>query len=187
MALKLITAATVEPITLTLTKLHLRVDHTDEDTLISALISAAREYCEGFQRRSIAVQTWELTMDSFPLEIRLPQPPLVSVTYIKYKDKDGSEMTLSASDYVVNSDEEPGKVVLAYGKSWPYVTLYPTGAIKVRYLAGYTTELVPLRTKQAMLLLIGSWYENREAVNIGKVAAPVPFAVDALLWLDRVM
>jgi hypothetical protein len=46
--------------------------------------------------------------------------------------------------------------------------------------------------KQAMLLLIGHWYENREvsiAMNVGAGEADVkkiPFAVESLLWMNRV-
>lgn len=40
-----------EPITLERAKLYLRVDSGDDDTLIESLITAAREYAEGFQNR----------------------------------------------------------------------------------------------------------------------------------------
>ncbi|MBJ9352434.1 phage gp6-like head-tail connector protein [Citrobacter koseri] len=40
--------------------------------------------------------------------------------------------------------------------------------------------------KAAMLLLIGHWYANREAVNIGNITTEVPFAVEALLQPYRI-
>lgn len=40
--------------------------------------------------------------------------------------------------------------------------------------------------KAAMLLLIGHWYANREAVNIGNITSAVPFAVEALLQPYRI-
>lgn len=40
--------------------------------------------------------------------------------------------------------------------------------------------------KAAMLLLIGHWYSNREAVNIGNITTAVPFAVEALLQPYRI-
>ena len=50
MSLTLITAPALEPITLSEAKLHLRVEHSVDDTLISVFITAARE------RASSAIQ-----------------------------------------------------------------------------------------------------------------------------------
>ncbi|MTC34012.1 phage gp6-like head-tail connector protein [Providencia alcalifaciens] len=40
--------------------------------------------------------------------------------------------------------------------------------------------------KNAMLLLIGQWYENREATNIGNITSALPFATEALLQPYRI-
>ena len=63
MSLKLVTAASTYPVTLAEAKLHLRVDSTDEDTLITALITAATEMCEQKTGRAIMQQTWDVTLD----------------------------------------------------------------------------------------------------------------------------
>ncbi|CAB5583348.1 Phage gp6-like head-tail connector protein [Pseudomonas putida] len=39
--------------------------------------------------------------------------------------------------------------------------------------------------EQAVLLLVGHWYANREAVVIGTSASEVPLAVDRLLWYRK--
>ena len=39
--------------------------------------------------------------------------------------------------------------------------------------------------KQAMLLLIGHWYEHREAVNIGNITSEIPITAEALLSFNR--
>lgn len=192
MALTLETAPAVEPISLTEAKLHCRVDVSDDDTLITSLIKTAREVVEGIARRALITQTWNLVLDEFPEgdEISIPRPPLQSVVHIKYKDQDGDESTFSSGDYIVNTDAEPGKVVLAYGASWPSTSLYPTAAITVQFKAGFgdASTDVPERYRQAMLLLTGHWYENREAIaTTGAVPKEIPFAVEALLWLDRNM
>ncbi|MBC7193870.1 head-tail connector protein [Marinobacter sp.] len=170
-------------------KAHLRVDIADDDGLIAALITAAREYCEAFQRRAYVTQAWEFTLDAWPNdnEIRLPRPPLQSVTAITYRDSAGTEYTMPTTDYLVDIKSEPGRIVLAYGKVWPSLTLYPAGAISIRYVAGYgDAAAVPQRVKQAMLLLIGHWYEHREGVITGTITKAIEFAVEALLWQDRV-
>ena len=52
MGLKQTVAPAVEPISLTEGKLHLRIDTTAEDGLISSLIKTARQYCENYQQRA---------------------------------------------------------------------------------------------------------------------------------------
>jgi uncharacterized phiE125 gp8 family phage protein len=192
MALTVVTAPAVEPVSLTEAKLHCRVDVSDDDNLITALIQAAREVAEAISRRALITQTWKLILDEFPAtdEIVIPLPPLQSVASVTYKDQDGSSSTFSSGDYIVSTDTEPGKVVLGYGKSWPSTTLYPTGAVTVQFTAGFgdASTDVPEKYRQAMLLLIGHWYENREAIAMtGAVPKEVPFGVEALLWLDRNM
>lgn len=179
MALRLITAPATEPVSSTEAKLHLKVDGSTDDTLIAALISAARILCEDFQGRGYITQTWELTLDAFPESpFELPRAPLASVVSIKYKDAAGVETTMAATDYVLDLSSEPGRVALADGKSWPSADLYPVGAVKIRYTVGGATA--PVNVKQAILLTIGGWYEDRQ---VGQGLSP---ASKALLTVDRV-
>lgn len=188
MRLKLITDPAEEPVSLTEAKAHLRVDIDDDDTFIASLITAAREYVEGAAHRAFVTQTWRLNLDEWPGddEIELPRPPLQSVTSITYKDSDGTTTTWSSSEYEVDTDSEPGRVKLAYGYSWPSATLAATNPIKITFVAGYgDAEDVPQKWKQAILLLLGHWYENREATIAGTIQRSIPLAVDSLIWLDR--
>lgn len=185
MALKLISPPEKEPVTLEEVKQHIRVDYSEEDVLIKGLITAAREHCEVFLRRAIVPQTWEMTFDSFPERIRLPRPPLQRVDSIIYRDETGTENRLDPTDYIVDTDEEPGVVLPAPGKNWPSFIPYPTNAVRVRFMAGYPPDEVPGKIKQAIKILVGTWYENREAYVVGARVSQVPFAVEALLWPDR--
>ena len=58
-------------------------------------------------------------------------------------------------------------------------------------MAGYgAASTVPTSIKQAMLLLIGHWYENREAMVESKFAASLteaPYVVEALLSPHRII
>ena len=182
---RVITPPATEAVTLTEAKLHCRVDHDAEDSLIDSLITAARVYCEGVQNRAYVEQTLELTLDKFPPSIfYLPRPPLLTVESIKYTDKDGAEETFDSGKYIVDTGSFKGRVSLKYGESWPSVTLQPIAAVKIRFTAGY--DEVPQTAKQAMLLLIGHWYINRESAISGQVNREIEFAVNALLGLDRV-
>jgi len=188
MALVLVTAPSEEPIELSEAKNHLRIDGTDEDTLISGLIATAREHAEHFTRRAFITQTWELWLDAWPDGecITLPLPPLQSVAHVKYYGIDDTEYTFDSANYFVDTNNEPGRVVLGYSKSWPTLTLRPANGIVVRYVCGYgAASAVPQAIKQAMLLHIGAMFENREAVVSGSVNV-LPMAYGALLWPYRV-
>lgn len=69
MAIKLVTAPGVEPVTLAEAKVHLRVDMTmtDDDLLIGNLITAARVHAENVCRRAFVTQQYALYLDAFPL------------------------------------------------------------------------------------------------------------------------
>ena len=182
--LVIVTPPAAEPVSLAEAKLYLRVDSETEDTLISGMIIAARTYAERVLRRALITQTLELTLDDWPAgnTITLPMPPLQSVTSLKYTDDDAVEHTLAASEYLVDTASVPGRVVLKDDYSWPTDDLRESGAIKVRYVAGYGAAgtAVPYTVLLAIKMMIGHLYENREAQEM-------PNAVDLLLWPDRVL
>ncbi len=167
-----------EPLSLTEAKLHLRVDAdlTDDDTLISALIVAARQQAEHRTGRALVSQQWRLGLDQFPDDsLELPKPKLVSVESITYLDGDGSRQTISAADYEVITDELLGRVVPAYGKTWPTSIRSRPGCVQVSYTCGYGAAAdVPQSIKAWMLLAIATWYENREALTAGQPVAELP-------------
>lgn len=180
-----VAAASTEPVTLDEAKLHLGIDGTDSDALITALIQAAREYAETFTRRKFMTTTLTQKLDEFADEMRLRRPPLVSAT-IAYIDADGDSQTLSSATYTVDTSVEPGRILLAYGQSWPSVR-DQANAITVTYVAGYgDAGDVPEGIKAAIKLLVGHWFANREAVADGRLTA-VPLAVESLLWQFRVL
>lgn len=202
-----ITAPTIEPLTVDETKLHLRVETTDDQYLIDTLITAAREYVEHVTNRALFRQTWELALDDWPCcdYICIPRPPLISVTSLKWKDTAAVETTVATTEYIVDTEVEtgvnpdplcqPGRIVLGYQKVWPTTALYPASPIRLRFLAGYDVatagdqDAIPQSLKQAMLLLVGHWYEHREDVlsgNIGDLAVSIPLGVQALLANYRV-
>lgn len=193
MALTMITGPAVEPVSVNEAKAHLRVDISDDDALIDGLITAARTHVEQNLKRALVAQTWELVLDSFPAVgfIRLPLPPLASVTSIQYTSLAGVEATLSADSYLVDTDREPGCIVLKHSASWPAVELREVGGVRVRYVAGYgsTAGDVPRGIRQAILLLVGSMYENREETLVaqGVTVMRLPFGMEMLLSPYRIL
>ena len=184
-----ITPPAAEPLTLAEAKTHLRVDLTDDDAYITRLIQYAREQCEIGARRAFMPQTLELRLECWPVDgdIEFPMSPLVSVTSIKWTDWDGVEWTMPASDYVVYATMDPGVLYLKPTAQWPIGQLQVGPSIAIRYIAGYASAAaVPASYKQAILLLVGHLYENREAVVVGTTTSILPMAVASLLNADRV-
>lgn len=194
-----ITEPTVEPITLAEARSHLRLEATgspaahEDDDYVTALIQAAREKVEIDTGRALVQRTMRLRVNTWDYEICLPYAPLLSVTSVEYYDNDGTLQTLSTSIYDVVTDETPGKIRRAYNQSWP-LHRSQENAIQITYVAGYADDgasptdyraNIPAALKQAMYLIIGDLYENREGQIVGVSAMENP-AVNALLAPYRV-
>lgn len=168
MSYKIITAPVVEPVSLAEAKVHCRVDVSDDDALITSLITAARESAEHETGRALCTQTRELVLDAFPDAFVLRGAPVQSVVSIKYLDSTGVEQTLDPADYILDNDSEPGFAVIGYGKAWPesYATI---NAVRVRYVCGYgAASDVPASIKAWILLAVGTLYAQRETTVIGQ-------------------
>jgi uncharacterized phiE125 gp8 family phage protein len=171
---------TVEPVSLAEAKRHANVVATDDDTLISALLQAAREQVESDASRALVTQTWRLKLHSFFADlIELPRPPLVSVSSIVYLDQDNVSQTLPAAYYRVDADRSPGVIWRDADYTWPTISDQPN-AVTITYVAGYgAAAAVPARAKQAILLLVGHWYKSREAV--GQVGSEIALTYQRLI------
>jgi uncharacterized phiE125 gp8 family phage protein len=163
-------------------KAHLRVDTSSDDTLINSLVEAATRQIERDTGQSLITQTWALSLHTFPDAdyIQLPKGPVQSVTSIKTYGDDNSESTFSSDYYYVdtNSDE----AVLTEGYSWE-TDLRGRNAVLVTYVTGYgdASSDVPEDLITAVKLLVGHWYENREAVNIGNISTNLPLAYNKIV------
>lgn len=194
MSLTLVTPPATEPVTATEAKLHLRVDHTTDDALITILIATARQMVEQITRRALITQTWDWKLDGFPACFDIPKPPLVSVTSISYVDTAGASQTWASTNYIVDAPggptAQPGRIAPAYGVSYPS-TRSIINSVTVRFVAGYgAASAVPEPLKQAVLLLIGHLYANRESVVItgrGSIVAEMPQTVEWLCWPYRAL
>lgn len=204
---RVIVGPPVEPLTLAEVKRHVTVDDDDHDEDLLDMIVEARQFIERECNISIITQTLETTFDSgygVAAAFDLPFGPVQSVAAVEYVDATGivHEVTAYQSDVYAPT----ARVMPAYGTLWPYVVA-PTGwgdplnpnwryfnAMRVRYIAGYAPSAdsptdyaanVPRPLKRAMKLLIGNWFENREATVTGTINTKLDLGVDSLLSLYR--
>ena len=184
-----------EPVSLNSLKVHLRLDpgETGEDTYLEGLIVAARRTCEHTINRSVAGGATVLVRDAFPeafdptltlaarrqaLAIALPGGLVTSVDSVTWRDSSGTN-TLDPGTYVAGLDEMPAH--LAPVGTWPRADGLP-GAVRVSYtLAGLDSDDLAT-VSQAMLLIIGSWYDVRSAVAIDMRGSPDEIPMGAA-WL----
>lgn len=142
MTTKILTRPTALAVSIEDARLELRIDGTDLDPVIRARIAEITEHAEHVMGRSIMRQTWQEIGDSFSGVIRLYNPPLISVSSVKYIDTAGILQTVPVTDYWVDDGELAAYVIPKYG--WPSCALQPN-AVTVEYVCGYgdTPAAVP--------------------------------------------
>lgn len=164
-------------------KRHLRVFHDDDDADITAMVAAAEAAIEGPYGIGIALspQTWRLSLDHFPCEIIVPLGPVTAVTSVAYSDANGSPATVSGLR--LDLDSSPLRIWPARDTAWPETYCEP-GVVKITFSCGYAT--LPQDLRWAILLLVGHFYQNREAVTTDLKAVDLPMGVASILERYRV-
>ncbi len=178
---RLVTAPATEPLTLNEVKLFLRVDDTTEDDLITSLITAARGLVEGHTWMPLISQTWAMQFDKDELNLlvwNINKAPLISVSSITYYDSDNNIQTLAASSYEVDIYGSPARFRI---KTMPSV-YDRMNALQLNFVCGYANAAaVPQPIKQALYMIIGHLYENRQDVITGTQVNEIPMASEYLL------
>jgi len=182
------TPAIAEVVTLEEVKRHLRVDFSDDDIYIDALIQAAvsnLEGPEGWLGRALCEQQLVMTLDAFPCSagsVKIPLPPLVSVDEISYIDTAGNPEPLLNFRTLGVGVPFGGYVRPALGTVWP--ATYPEpDSVTITFTAGYAGG-VPASIKHAILMMVSYWHENRESASDARMTE-LPFGVTALLAPHR--
>jgi uncharacterized phiE125 gp8 family phage protein len=177
-------------ISLETAKHHLRVDHTDDDTKIEALIAAAMSVLDGpkgMVGKALVTQQWTLTQGRLTGKTRLPVPvlPFVTVVSLKYYDAANSQQTADVgSDFITFGGDEFGYVEPR--TSWPAMYDRPD-ALELIFTAGFgAAAAVPQNIVHAALLMICNWYENRSGESQDGKTLEIPPGVEMLVNIDRI-
>ncbi len=159
-----LTQPITEPVTLAEAKAQLRFDGTEEDALITSLISVARDYVEGFTGHYWAKATFAIFFDDFPpldIPMDIVIPDIESIDTITYIDTNQDDQSITTGTTL---DAE--RRWLRNDNAWP------TDAISVRMgiTAGVDNGsspvgLIPNAIKQGILLVITDLYNNRASLT----------------------
>ena len=178
----MLTPPASEPVSLSDAKAWLRVDSTAEDNLISTLIVSARLVVEQATRRFLLTQTWRILPDGWPSDVSLDLPigPLQSIDAIRVRDASGVAHNVDPATYVADAKREPARIVFS---SPPAMPTYPANGVEIDVTAGYgtTSDSVPQPLRQAMLMLIAGWHDNRGDVVFDPNGVLLPAPVAALV------
>lgn len=182
----LLTASAVEPVSLAEAKAFLRVEHTDDDDVIEALVSASRVHIETQTRRALITQAWRLSLDAWPEEGRVPvvPGPLQGLAAARVFDFNGTPHAVDVQDFV----PDVGASALAFALWAVPAPGRIAAGIELDVTVGYGDAAadVPEPLRQAVRLLTAHWYENRGLAALGTVTV-LPSTVAALIAPYRML
>lgn len=179
------------------------VESHPDDQLLRDALEAAVDMAEEFTGLTLVPTVYEMALDDFPCvprgrwgmstaarlaaqAIELPKPPFIAI--LEFVSSDDSDGAIDPATYTLDDFSVPAMLVPV--SAWPTLTA-TTNGIRVRWLAGYGDSSdgalpLPAAIRQALLMLIAHWYENRTAVAIGSAAGEMPLGVQDLLRPKRV-
>ena len=132
------TPPAIEPVTLTELKNFAQVDYDDEDSLLEGFITSARMAAEEYTGKAFIEQTIVMLMDYWPgTVVKLPNPPLISITKVATLSEDDVETEYDSDNYYVVTTGTYGKLILKQSVSEPINTTRDYSGFLIRYKAGY--------------------------------------------------
>tara|TARA_R110001606_G_scaffold389847_2_gene556286 strand:+ start:591 stop:1196 length:606 start_codon:yes stop_codon:yes gene_type:complete len=185
------TPTTLKIVTLVEAKEHLRILHADDDNYITNLISVAQENINNYCNTLILETSVKQSGNNFQEISQLLFSPIKNTGSIqnfvlKYLDSAGATQTLIASDYTLNKFISPPQITLNDGVTFPEF-LKNANSVFCEYDCGETNATdVPLALKQAALILIGQFYENRQVDVVGRSVGTIPMSAQYLMNPYRV-
>lgn len=168
------------PVSLAEAKAHLRVDHDDQDDLITAQIKAATAYLDGYAGilgRALVTQTWRQDFATFADRLPLPVSPVIAIVSVSYFDAGNVQQVVDPGNYALHADRRGVHVALQTGNAWPR-TFGCVDAVSVTFSAGYGAAAdVPEPIRQAILLIVQRLFDGADT----EIDAAIDRVVHALI------
>ena len=170
-----------EPLSLAEARQFLRVEHADDDAVITALIAAARAHVEALTRRALLTQTWRIVLDAWPAHGRISPRigSLKTLLAVRVFDASGVAHALEVESFVVDAAANviaaPCWALSAPGRS--------VAGIELDVICGFgaLASDVPADLIHALKILLAHWYDNRGLAPAGSAAASQPAGLHALI------
>jgi uncharacterized phiE125 gp8 family phage protein len=170
-SISLVTAPTVEPVSLPDMKDYLRVQVSEDDNLIAGMIKAARRRVEKYIKKTLITTTFDYNISrSVSVSeveggyILLPNPPIQSITSFKYYDSDNTENTYSSDNYWL---DVAGDRLVYDVDAIPPVATRNINSYVIRYISGYgdAASDVPEDIIQAVKLYVELEYSKKGGMD----------------------
>lgn len=206
-SLRLVRAATVEPIDMRAAIEHCRIDGADDGRMLAGTIAAARQWAEGWLGRSLTPQGFAWTLADISTAptpmmrfaptpspgtllipsitapwpprrpLEFPRAPVTEVESVTVGGFGIEDVTLTADDYDLDLATDPARILLR-----PSAAVAKAERMTITFTAGYATPAdVPMPIRQAMLLIIGHLWEHR-----GDAGGELPPVARQLMNLWRI-
>jgi uncharacterized phiE125 gp8 family phage protein len=133
---------------------------------------------EAHTSRALITQSWRLVLDGWPAAdaVDLPVGPAASLTSVTAYDADDAANALDPRQFALDGNAQPARLLLPERIGGMPVLRRHQG-IEIDYAAGYgdAADDVPTDLRQAILVLVGHWFENRDAALDSGRAVPASF------------
>jgi len=183
----LIAPPALEPVSLVEAKSWLRIDTSDEDALVSALIVAARLSLEAMTRRLFVSQGWRLSFDGWlrrldaTMTMELPFAPFTAVTALRIYGADGAASPVDPAIWRAPPAMDAPRIVFSQMPPQPGRVL---DSVEIEATFGYGPQAsdTPEPLRRAIVATIARLYENRGDADVppAAMALAAPFRRERL-------
>jgi len=170
-----------EIITVADLKNHLRVDVSDDDTLIEAFRDAAISFVQQITGRVLGDVDCVVYVDNFS-PLTLDVGPVNSISSIQYVNTVNSVATLPTINYFVDIAGPHARIRF---HDVPDLYDYALNRVIINCNVGHAENDIPAPVIHAIRLLVAHMYENRAAAEIRSVNE-IPFGIHSLLSPFRI-